>query len=428
MRPQRPWLSPSRSLALRYASPDPVPSQAQVQKAEKAVTAKKQSVQQIEAALAAANARLDEASTAAEMAFERYNGAKWELEEARKASRAAQTRSAQAAADVARQRGGIAQLVTESYQNGTELNTASALLSDEGPQGLMNRYGVVQSAGDSMEAQYDAFRAASARAKTLAAKAAKAEKKQQSLAAEARKLATAAGQAAAAASAAANEIAVQKQQLIEELAKAQNISVALATRRHDALERIARQKAAAAAQAKEAAEQAALQKAAAEAKKKAKDAKPDQSGSAGGDQGGSSSGGSAGGSAPPPVSNPAPNQSVAIQRAIAYAKAQLGKPYQWGAAGPSRFDCSGLTMMAWGRGGKSLPHYSVAQFSQSTRVSMADAKAGDLLFWSSNGSPSGIHHVALYLGGGQFIEAPHTGANVRYNSIYNWYPDFVARP
>ena len=249
-----------------------------MQKAEKAVTAKKQSVQQIEASLAAANARLDEASTAAEMAFERYNGAKWELEEARKASRAAQTRSAQAAADVARQRGGIAQLVTESYQNGTELNTASALLSDEGPQGLMNRYGVVQSAGDSMEARYDAFRAASARAKTLAAKAATAEKKQQSLAADARKLATAAGQAAAAASAAANEIAVQKQQLIEELAKAQNISVALATRRHDALERIARQKAAAAAQAKEAAEQAALQKAAAEAKKKAKDAKPDQSG------------------------------------------------------------------------------------------------------------------------------------------------------
>ncbi len=85
-------------------------------------------------------------------------------------------------------------------------------------------------------------------------------------------------------------------------------------------------------------------------------------------------------------------------------------------------------MQAWARGGKSLPHYSVAQFAQSTRVSMADARAGDLLFWSSNGTPGGIHHVALYLGGGQFIEAPHTGANVRYNSIYNWYPDFVARP
>jgi cell wall-associated NlpC family hydrolase len=133
-------------------------------------------------------------------------------------------------------------------------------------------------------------------------------------------------------------------------------------------------------------------------------------------------------SAPVPVADPAPNQSIAVKRAIAYAKAQLGKPYQWAAAGPNTFDCSGLTMQAWARGGKRLPHYSVAQFAQSTPISMMDARAGDLLFWSSNGSPSGIHHVALYLGGGQFIEAPHTGANVRYNSIYNWYPDFVARP
>ncbi len=405
-----------------------VPTQAQVDRAKAAVTHKQQSVQQLEAALDAANARMDAASTAAETAFERANGARWRLQEAQKASKAAQLRSRQAAADVASQRDGIVTLVTESYQNGTELNAASALVSDEGPTGLMNRYGVVQSAGDSMQARYDRFKVASARAKTYAAQAAKAEKKQEALAAEAKKLAVAAGQAAAAASAAANTIAVQKQNLIEELAKAQHISVGLATRRHAALERIARQKAAAAAQAKEAAEQAALQKQAEEAKKKAKNAKADQQDSteASNDQSDSSS--SAGGSAPPPIANPAPNQSVAVQRAIAYAKAQLGRPYQWGAAGPSTFDCSGLTMQAWARGGKSLPHYSVAQFYQSTRVSMADARPGDLLFWSSNGGPSGIHHVALYLGGGQFIEAPHTGANVRYNSIYNWYPDFVARP
>ena len=407
----------------------PIPSKAQVDRAKAQVATKRQSVAQIEAALAAANARLEEASTAAEMAFERANGAKWRLEEARKATRAAQARARKAAADVASQRDGIISLVTESYQNGTELNTASALMTDEGPAGLMNRYGVVQSAGDSMQARYDRFKVASARARTLASRAAKAEKHQQSLAEEAKKLAVAAGQAAAAASAAANSIAAQKQQLIEDLAKAQHISVGLATRRHQALERIAREKAVAAAKAKEAAEQAALQKQAQEAKKKAKAAKADQQdtgGSAG--SGGSGSSSSPSGSAPPPVFNPAPNPSGSVKDAIAYAKEQLGKPYQWGAAGPGTFDCSGLTMRAWAQGGKSLPHYSVAQFYQSTRVSMADARPGDLLFWSSNGSPSGIHHVALYLGGGQFIEAPHTGANVRYNSIYTWYPDFVARP
>jgi peptidoglycan DL-endopeptidase CwlO len=387
-----------------------IPTKAQVDRAQAAVTHKKQSVAQIEAALAAANARQDAALNAAEAAFERANGARWRLEEARKASKAAQLRARQAAADVARQRDGIVSLVTESYQNGTELNAATALVSDEGPTGLMNRYAVVQSAGDSMQARYDRFKIASARAKNLAADAAQAEKKQEALAAEAKKLAVAAGQAAANASAEANAVAAQKQKLLEELAKAQHISIALATRRHAALEKIAREKAAAIAKAKEAAA----------AKKRAKEAAQNQ-----GDGGGSAGGGD---SAPPPVSNPAPNQSVAVQRAIAYAKAQLGKPYRWGASGPSTFDCSGLTMQAWARGGKSLPHYSVAQFAQSTRVSMDDARPGDLLFWSSNGSPSGIHHVALYLGGGQFIEAPHTGANVRYNSIYNWYPDFVARP
>ena len=391
--------------------------------------AKKQSVTQLESALASANARMEEASTAAEMAFERANGARWRLEEAQKELRAAKLKSQQAAANVDKQREGIVFLVTESYQNGTELNAASALVSDEGPTGLMNRYAVVQSAGDSMQARYDTFRVASAAAKVYAGKAAKAEKKQEGLAKEAKQLAVAAGQAAANASIAANQIALQKQQLIEELAKAQNISVGLATRRHAALEKIAKQKVAAAKKAKEAAEQAQLKKEAAEAKKKAKEAKVDKNtsgGSGSSDSGSSSSGGVS--SAPPPVSNPAPNRAVAVQRAIAYAKAQLGKPYQWAASGPGTFDCSGLTMQAWARGGKALPHYSVAQFAQSTRVSMADARAGDLLFWSSNGGPSGIHHVALYLGGGQFIEAPYTGANVRYNSIYNWYPDFVARP
>lgn len=414
-----------------HADP-PVPSKSKVDRAQAEVDAKKRSVAQLEAELSAANSRLQAASTAAEVAFEKANGARWRLQVARKAHRAAERRAVQAAADVDAQRDGIAALVTESYQNGTELNAASALMSDEGPNGLMNRYGVVQSAGDSMEAQYDEFRAASAKARDLEDQAAEAEKQREGLAKEAKQLALQAGEAAAAASLAANQIAVQKQQLYEELAEAENISVELATQRHDALEQVAREKAAEAAAAEEAAEQAELEQKALEAKKKAKAAQADKADSnkSDTDEGSSGTGviDTAGSSAPPIVSDPAPNQAVAVQRAIAYAKAQLGKPYRWAATGPSSFDCSGLTMQAWGRGGKALPHYSVAQFAQSTRVSMADAKPGDLLFWSNNGSPSGIHHVALYLGGGQFIEAPYTGATVRYNSIYNWYPDFVARP
>ena len=424
-------------VAAADADPAPVPTSQQVQHAKQQVQVQKQSVTQIEAALAAANQRLESASVAAESAAEKYNGAMWRLDVARKQSRLAQARSRRAAADVVAQRSGIVTLVTESYQNGTELNTATALLSNEGPHGLMDRYAVVQSAGDSMQARYERFTAASARAKQYAAKAAGAQKRQQGLAAEAKTLAAAAGQAASAAGAAANQIAAERAQLLRSLARAQHISVELAGRRQRALEEIARQKAVAAAKAKaaaaEAAQQAALQKAAEEAAAKAAQAKKDQHHSTGGSDGTGSGPTTvpsvpAPVAAPPPVPDPAPNASVAVQRVIAYAKAQLGKPYQWAAAGPSTFDCSGLTMQAWARGGVSLPHYSVAQYYQSTPISMADARPGDLLFFSSNGSPSGIHHVALYLGGGQFIEAPHTGANVRYNSISTWYPDFVGRP
>ena len=127
------------------------------------------------------------------------------------------------------------------------------------------------------------------------------------------------------------------------------------------------------------------------------------------------------------MDNTPPPSSSGVDRAISYARAQVGKPYRWGAAGPNSFDCSGLTMMAWRSGGKSLPHYSVAQLEMGTRIPVSSAKAGDLLFWSSNGRPSGIHHVALSLGGGQFIEAARTGVPVRYNSVSSWYPDFAVR-
>lgn len=406
-----------------------VPSQAQVDRAEVEVAARKNSVAELESALAAATARMESASVAAEAAAEAYNGAMWRLGEARAATTRAHVQAEQAAESVERQRSGIVTLVTDSYQNGTELNAATAMMSDEGPKGLMNRYGVVESAGDSMQSRYDAFRTASAQAKKYAAKAAKAQDHQTALTAESKKLAVTAGQAASAAGEAANQISAQRQGLLVAVARAENISLGLATRRHDALEQIAKQKAAAAKRAQEVAEQVALNKQAKKARQKAVDAKPTPSSSAGSDAtawGSTSS--PVASPAAPPVANPAPNQAVAVRRAIAYAKQQLGKPYLWAATGPDRFDCSGLTMRAWATAGVALPHYSVAQFAQSTRVSMIDARPGDLLFWSDNGSPSGIHHVALYLGGGQFIEAPRTGLNVRYNSIYTWYPDFVARP
>ena len=96
-------------------------------------------------------------------------------------------------------------------------------------------------------------------------------------------------------------------------------------------------------------------------------------------------------------------------KALAYAKAQLGEPYARNGAGPSSWDCSGLTMLAWGSAGVSLPHSSRQQFSRGRPVAKADLQPGDLVFFYSD-----IHHVGLYAGNGQVIHAPRPGKSVEY--------------
>jgi cell wall-associated NlpC family hydrolase len=112
---------------------------------------------------------------------------------------------------------------------------------------------------------------------------------------------------------------------------------------------------------------------------------------------------------PPPANVPVSGRAGV---AVAAAKAQLGKPYVWAADGPGSFDCSGLTMYAWGRAGVSLPHSSGMQINSGTRVARSELKPGDLVFY---GSP--IHHVAMYVGGGQVIHAPQAGDVVKYASM-----------
>ena len=108
---------------------------------------------------------------------------------------------------------------------------------------------------------------------------------------------------------------------------------------------------------------------------------------------------------------PAPAPNARAQAAVDAALSQVGKPYQWGASGPDSYDCSGLTMWAWAHAGVSLPHNSGAQYAATRRVGPNDWEPGDLLFF---GSP--IHHVGMYIGNGQMVEAPYSGQSVRVNS------------
>jgi cell wall-associated NlpC family hydrolase len=124
----------------------------------------------------------------------------------------------------------------------------------------------------------------------------------------------------------------------------------------------------------------------------------------------------------PSAKRPAPTVEAPVAPgaagAVEEARRQLGKPYVYGAAGPDSFDCSGLTMWAWGHAGVSMSHSAAAQYGEFPHVSTDSLQPGDLIFY---GSP--IHHVGMYVGGGQMIEASHTGTPVRYASI--WRSDMV---
>jgi cell wall-associated NlpC family hydrolase len=114
----------------------------------------------------------------------------------------------------------------------------------------------------------------------------------------------------------------------------------------------------------------------------------------------------------------------AAGRAVAFARGQIGRPYVWGASGPSSYDCSGLTMAAYRSAGVWLPRVSRAQWNAGPKVDLGSLAPGDLVFFAYNvGDPSTIHHVGMYVGGGAMVEAPYSGASVRIASIGR--PDYI---
>jgi cell wall-associated NlpC family hydrolase len=118
-----------------------------------------------------------------------------------------------------------------------------------------------------------------------------------------------------------------------------------------------------------------------------------------------------------------PAASAGAAAAVAYAKAQLGKPYVYAAAGPDAFDCSGLTMMAWAQGGVSMPHSSFAQATMFPRVPDSALQPGDLAIYYPD-----HHHVGIYVGGGMTISATHTGDFVRLQPVFRSGFQFAVRP
>ncbi|MYX77450.1 C40 family peptidase [Streptomyces sp. SID3915] len=197
------------------------------------------------------------------------------------------------------------------------------------------------------------------------------------------------------------ELRTSKQQVQEKLSEARTLLSKLTAEEKKRLAELERKKE---AEAKRKADELARQQAAA-AKEKADRAAKEKTA----DQ----SSGTGTGSSTDTGSGSDSGYASQAEKVLAFARAQIGKPYVWGATGPSSYDCSGLTQAAWKAAGVSLPRTTWDQVEVGTRVATADLQPGDLVFFYDD-----ISHVGIYKGDGMMIHAPKPGANVREESIY----------
>jgi cell wall-associated NlpC family hydrolase len=416
------------------ADPKPVyPSQSQVDSARKAVAGTAGKVSSLDAQYAAASARLDDVQEQAAIASEAYNGARYKLDR-RTAEAAAARKRADAAQEIADAASlEVRRYAAVMYQQGGSLGELDAYLSSKGPQDMIDRATALEAVGDARSRTMQKAAATSIVAATMTKQADQAQAEQAAAASEAQQARDTAQSKAQAAETAAAQIQKQQQTLVTQLASLRKTSVNLEKARQSGLAAAAAARAAAAEAAKQArlaqarakaardaasraAARAAAKRAAAEAARQraAADAAEKAAAEAAQQQQGRPK---PSGPRPSTPDRPSPPPSSGgVGAVIGYAQAQLGKPYQWGGDGPDSFDCSGLTMRAWQQAGVNLYHFTGAQWDQTARVAISDLRPGDLVFFGSSGPSS--HHVGLYVGNGQMIEAPRAGVPVRYASIY----------
>jgi peptidoglycan DL-endopeptidase CwlO len=391
------------------AADDPPPGPGDVQAAQQAAQQRTDQVAAIERQLTAAEAHEQDLDIQAEQAVERYDGATVHQLLAEQAATQAGIAAAQAEAGRQAARASAGELAAQQYRTGIA-------------PGLVGFDGVLQ-ASDARDA--DAARAVQrdvdgqaqlvmATATDTAVRAARAAAAAVQAASAARQAAVRVRQARQQAGA---QLAEQRTQvaaldaqhaaLLGELASAEQVSLDLVQRREQALAAAATERQA------EAARRAALATPTPRSAPASSGTDADSADTASSDA----------------DSSDATNPAVDPAAAVRYARAQLGHPYVWGAAGPGTFDCSGLTMRAWEHAGVALPHFAADQYAASQPVGYSQLQPGDLVFWSHDGTPQDIYHVALYIGDDQIIEAPRTGTVVKVASLWIMgTPNYFARP
>jgi cell wall-associated NlpC family hydrolase len=374
------------------SNPNP-PSTAQINAAENQVRQHQAALGAEQGKLSAADAMLAKLQTQAEVLTERYDQARVNEQRAASAYQVTEARLRQAERQQAASRRRVASLAAEEFESGGGFDSVTAMLGDAyGPQAYLTQVGMGQVLAQSGTETLAANQANDAVAKVFRTQAHELLVAQQADLRAANDLKLAVQAAVARQQAFVALTQAQRNTLAGEVAKAQAKASSLKAARQAAL---AAQAAAAAARAARAAAAASAAAAAA-------------------------AGGSPAGSSQVP-SWAWGSGASATQGDIAanWALTQLGKPYQWGAAGPDTYDCSGLAMMAWARAGVQLAHWTGYQWESGPHVPLNQLQRGDLVFYATNTSdPTTIHHVAIYIGNGMMVNAPHTGAFVRIDGMY----------
>ncbi len=357
-------------------------------------------------------------------ASERLNGAQYYLEQAKANVAQQQNKADKAARAVAEERESVAALTVQDLQSNNSMSRLGTLFDSKGPGQLLDRSNTYDSTREGLQARIDKLSASEVVYDAAKKRAGDAMKQQQAAFDDSAAAKADIESMIAQAEAATQEAERKRPVLLRKLAKAQDLSVAKVTARQDEIDAELDAMPAAPTMSNPPTSTPPSADSAPDPRPEvAPETKPDPRPEPKPEPKPKPKPPAP---KPPAPKPPSPAPAGGVEQAIAYAKAQLGEPYRWGGAGPSSWDCSGLTMRAFASAGYNMPHFAAAQYNSARRVSMGNLRRGDLLFWS-NGSVRSIYHVAIYLGDGMMINAPRTGRNVEIKPLSYWRPDMASR-